>query len=79
MSKQTLHDLWALTKPRIVYLNVFMTALGLWLAPGETSWVVMVLALLGCALAVASANALNMYFERDFDRLMARTKKRPLP
>jgi len=36
------------------------------------------LGLLGTALAVASANALNMWLERDSDKLMRRTKDRPL-
>ncbi|MCC6558446.1 MAG: protoheme IX farnesyltransferase [Polyangiaceae bacterium] len=39
----------------------------------------LVLALVGTALVVSGANALNMYIERDTDRLMDRTKHRPLP
>jgi protoheme IX farnesyltransferase len=35
--------------------------------------------LLGTALIVSGANALNMYLERDTDRLMERTRDRPLP
>ncbi|MCL2779079.1 MAG: heme o synthase [Polyangiaceae bacterium] len=35
--------------------------------------------LLGIALVVAGANALNMYIERDIDRQMPRTSSRPLP
>lgn len=39
-----------------------------------------VLVLIGLYLAGGSANALNQYFERDLDALMARTRKRrPLP
>src|SRR5690606_5894114 len=34
---------------------------------------------LGTALASASANAFNMYFDRDIDAIMTRTKSRPLP
>jgi protoheme IX farnesyltransferase len=36
-------------------------------------------ALLGTALIVAGANALNMYIERDIDGRMDRTRERPLP
>ncbi len=35
--------------------------------------------LIGTALLVAAANALNMYLERDADALMERTRDRPLP
>src|SRR5262249_46484397 len=37
------------------------------------------LSLTGTALIVAAANALNMWWERDVDALMARTRNRPLP
>src|SRR5262249_2880819 len=36
-------------------------------------------AILGTALAAASAAAFNHYFDRDLDALMTRTKRRPLP
>jgi protoheme IX farnesyltransferase len=35
--------------------------------------------MLGTALIVGSANALNMWWERDVDAHMARTRRRPLP
>jgi protoheme IX farnesyltransferase len=35
--------------------------------------------MLGTALIVASANALNMYLEGDVDALMTRTRDRPIP
>jgi protoheme IX farnesyltransferase len=79
-----LRDLLALAKPRIT-LTVVLTALGgFWIArryPGvgpETRgnlWPM----LLGTALVVSGANALNMYLERDTDALMHRTRRRPLP
>jgi protoheme IX farnesyltransferase len=39
----------------------------------------MAVKLVGVALVVAGANALNMYLERDVDQLMTRTRNRPLP
>ena len=78
----TLRDLTALLKPSITGLSVFMAAGGLWLAssshPGGDPLLILG-ALIGTALAVGSANALNMVLERDGDRLMARTASRPLP
>jgi protoheme IX farnesyltransferase len=55
------------------------TTAGLLLAPGTISPSLLVATLLGVALVVAGANALNMYLERDVDALMARTRNRPLP
>ncbi len=72
-------DLVALTKPRITVIVLATGAAGLVVAPGSvarsTAWI----SLLATALIVASANALNMWWERDTDGLMSRTRKRPLP
>ena len=74
-----LSDLWQLTKPKITRMNVLMTLGGLALAGAPFKSGLIFWTALGTALAVASANALNMYIERDVDRLMARTANRPLP
>lgn len=73
-----LRDYVTLTKPGIVRMCLIMTAGGLWLAPQSSSWLVWLTALIGSGLAVASANAFNMVWERDGDRKMARTRMRPL-
>ena len=74
-----LSNLWQLTKPSITQMNVLMTFGGLALAGAPLkSWLVF-WTILGTGLAVASANSLNMYIERDLDGLMARTANRPLP
>ena len=72
-------DVVALSKPRIT-LMVMLTALGgAWLAPSRVESPRMLWLVLGTALVVGGANALNMLLERDTDALMARTKDRPLP
>jgi protoheme IX farnesyltransferase len=71
-------DYLALTKPGIVRMCLLMTAGGLWLAPRSVDWTVWLAALIGSGLAVASANAFNMVWERDGDRMMARTRMRPV-
>lgn len=71
-------DYFALTKPGIVRMCLLMTAGGLWLAPQSAGWVVWLAALLGSGMAVASANAFNMVLEREGDRKMARTRRRPV-
>lgn len=72
-------DLVTLTKPRITFIVLVTAAGGMKLAPGVASGMTWLWAMLGTALVVGSANALNMWLERDVDGLMERTKKRPLP
>lgn len=74
--------LWlSLTKPRIV-ISIALTALiGFVLHPQFLStpfWVSIVL-VLAVALATAGGAVMNHYLERDTDKLMQRTKNRPLP
>ena len=78
-SQSRARDFAALVKPSITLLSVFTMLAGLWLAPGAIDWVGMTLAVIGTALVVAAANALNCYIERDSDKFMARTSNRPLP
>ncbi|RZS58857.1 protoheme IX farnesyltransferase [Microcella putealis] len=69
----------ALTKPRVIELLLVTTAPVMILAEGGLPSIWLVLAtLLGGSLAAGSANAFNMVIDRDIDRLMRRTKNRPL-
>lgn len=71
-------DYLALTKPNITFLCLLMALGGMGLAPGEMDPVRVLATLVGTALSVGSANALNMYWERESDKLMKRTRARPL-
>ncbi|HEX6240482.1 MAG TPA: heme o synthase [Polyangiales bacterium] len=75
---ESIRDLVSLAKPRITLMVLITTAGGLSLAGGVPA-LTAVLTLLGTALVVGSANTLNCWLERDSDRLMARTRSRPLP
>jgi protoheme IX farnesyltransferase len=75
----TFRDLVALTKPRVTALVLATSGAGMALAPGVLPVGRGVLMLLGTLLCVASANALNCFLERESDKLMARTRTRPLP
>ncbi len=69
----------ALTKPRIVELLLVITIPTMVLAQrGWPSIWLMVWTFVGGWLAAAGANAINMYIDRDIDKLMERTKNRPL-
>jgi protoheme IX farnesyltransferase len=72
-------DLVRLTKPRITGLVVATFAGGVWLAPGRMATWRLVMTVIGTALVVSASNAINMFLERDHDRLMDRTRARPLP
>ncbi|MBX3246928.1 MAG: heme o synthase [Myxococcales bacterium] len=74
-----LGDVVALTKPRITLMVVITAAGGMWLAPRAISLFTALVMLATTAAVVAAANALNCWLERDSDRLMQRTMKRPLP
>lgn len=68
-----------LTKPRITLFCLLMTLGGAVLAPEKITFLKLLLTLLGTSFSVGSANALNMYWERNTDKLMKRTSARPLP
>ncbi len=72
-------DVFALAKPRLALLVLCTAAGGMWLAPGQRDVLSAVALLLGTALVVGSANALNNFLERDLDARMRRTRDRPLP
>src|SRR4051812_27555060 len=69
----------ALTKPRVIELLLVTTAPVMVLAANGIPNLWLVLGtLVGGSLSAASANAFNCYIDRDIDRVMDRTKKRPL-
>ena len=74
-----LSDVLMLIKPSITFMAVFTAMGGMWLAPNSISITRAVLTLIGTALIVGAANTLNCYLERESDKLMTRTKTRPLP
>ena len=69
----------ALTKPRIIELLLITTLPTMIVAQrGMPPVWLMAAPLLGGALAAGGANAINMFVDRDIDKLMHRTAKRPL-
>ena len=72
-------SLFLLTKPRIIELLLVTTLPTMMLADRGLPPVRLILiTLVGGALAAASANTLNCYIDRDIDAVMRRTKGRPL-
>ena len=77
--RQRLNDFFILNKPLIVALLLVTTFGGLvvggkgWPAPALAFWT-----MLGGALAAGGSSALNQYIDRELDKHMQRTAKRPL-
>ncbi|WP_104129092.1 heme o synthase [Cryobacterium sp. Y57] len=77
--KRTLTAYISLTKPRVVELLLVVTAPTMLLAErGMPSLWLILATLVGGSLSAGSAGAFNCYLDRDIDRLMKRTKNRPL-
>ena len=75
----TLGDYVALTKPRIIELLLVTTVPTMIVAErGLPSLWLVAATVLGGTLAAGGANAMNMVVDRDIDRVMARTRNRPL-
>jgi protoheme IX farnesyltransferase len=75
----TLRAYLALTKPRIISLLLVTTVPTMIVAnKGMPSLGLIVLTLIGGTLAAAGANTINCYIDRDIDRVMIRTRGRPL-
>jgi protoheme IX farnesyltransferase len=72
-------DYVRLMKPRVMSLVVFTALAGLVAAPGDMHPFTAAVAILAVALGSGAAGALNMWYDADIDRLMARTATRPVP
>lgn len=72
-------DYYELTKPRIIYLLLITTYAAMVMAArGIPNLALTFWTLLGGALSSASAGAINCVWDRDIDKLMNRTKLRPV-
>ena len=72
-------DYLQILKPRVMSLVTFTGIVGLVLAPGHLHPVLAAVAVLCIAVAAGASGAINMWYERDIDALMRRTRSRPLP
>jgi len=72
-------DYVQLLKPRVMSLVVFTALVGLLVAPGGVSPMIGLAAILFIALGAGASGALNMWYDADIDRIMKRTRGRPVP
>ena len=84
-----MRDYIALTKPRVTWLILMSTGIGYFFGLSSAggwrgflagiSWFSLLNTIVGTGLIASGTAALNQFFERDADRRMRRTAKRPLP
>src|SRR5712671_5919310 len=72
-------DFVALLKPRVMSLVVFSGFAGLYVAPGHIHPVLAAVAVLCIAVGAGASGAINMWYDRDIDAIMSRTRHRPIP
>jgi len=81
--RTTIKDYVTLTKPRIISLLLLTTLVPMLLAyEGPFSLQLLSLifwTMVGGTLAAGGSGAINMFFDRDVDAIMSRTRKRPIP
>ena len=77
--KTPLKDLYALLKPRVMWLAVFTAAVGIMIAPNQNSLFLSLIILLCISIGAGAAGALNMWWDKEIDNMMERTSGRPLP
>ena len=74
-----LRDYIALMKPRVMSLVVFTGLAGVLAAPGHLHPLLAAVTVLCIAMAAGASGAINMWYDRDIDTVMERTRGRPIP
>lgn len=77
-TREQLRDYVALLKPRVMSLVVFTGLAGLLVAPGTLHPLLAAVAVLCIAVGAGAAGAINMWYDRDIDAVMTRTRGRPI-
>ncbi len=72
-------DFKEITKMRLALSVVFSSVAGYLLGVETVSWSTLILLAVGGYFMVGASNAYNQIIERDLDKLMDRTKNRPIP
>src|ERR1700759_4841309 len=72
-------DYAELLKPRVMSLVVFSGLVVLMVAPGHIHPLLGFVTILCIAMSAGGCGAVNMWFDRDIDAIMQRTRARPLP
>jgi len=71
-------DIGMLTKIRLAFVVVLSAVAGYFMGPGDFSLIHLVLLILGGFLVTGASNAFNQAIEHNLDKLMDRTRERPI-
>ena len=76
-------DYFRLMKPRVMSLVVFTAFVGYYVSTPESGYhlnpFLASIGILAIALGAGASGVLNQWYDRDIDKLMERTKDRPIP
>ena len=72
-------DFWQLLKPRVMSLVIFTGFAGMFVAPGSMHPLLFCISLFAIAAGAGASGAINQWYDRDIDAVMARTRQRPVP
>jgi len=75
----SVEDYISLLKPRVMILAIFSSICGLILAPGNIHPFLSFVAIICISMGAGASGAINMWYDKDIDSLMNRTKNRPVP
>lgn len=76
---EDLNDYIALLKPRVMSLSIFTAICGILMAPNYIHPLLAFITVLCISVGAGASGCLNMWYDRDIDAVMKRTKDRPLP
>ena len=76
---EELKDYIALLKPRVMSLSIFTAVCGILMTPGSLHPLLCFITVLCISIGAGASGCLNMWYDRDIDAIMQRTRNRPLP
>ncbi len=78
-AKATWQDYLSLTKPKVISLLLFTTIMAMFIAAkGSPSLISLIGVFIGGYMSAGAAGVYNMIYDRDIDKRMVRTSKRPV-
>lgn len=78
-SSTSVNDYFELLKPRVMSLAIFTAIIGLLLTPNNIHPLLSIFSIIAIGAGAGAAGAINMWYDRDIDLIMDRTKSRPIP
>ena len=78
-SNASVSDYFELLKPRVMSLAIFTAIIGLLLTPNNMHPFLSIFSIIAIGAGAGAAGAINMWYDRDIDLVMDRTKYRPIP